>query len=94
MARESGHGVGKSTVAAWAILWGLSTMPNTRVVVTANTDTQLRTKTWPEATKWLTATAPHLDSTIGVRSRQRARVTATGVAARISVAAPKHSRLL
>ena len=53
MARASGHGVGKSTVAAWVILWGLSTMPNTRVVVTANTDSQLRTKTWPEVTKWL-----------------------------------------
>jgi hypothetical protein len=53
MARASGHGVGKSTVAAWAILWGLSTMPNARVVVTANTDSQLRTKTWPEVAKWL-----------------------------------------
>jgi hypothetical protein len=52
MARASGHGVGKSTVAAWVILWGLSTMPNTRVVVTTNTDLQLRTKTWPEVTKW------------------------------------------
>src|SRR6516225_1662618 len=53
MARASGHGVGKSAVAAWTILWGLSTMPNARVVVTANTDSQLRTKTWPEVTKWL-----------------------------------------
>jgi len=53
IARASGHGVGKSTVAAWVILWGLSTMPNARVVVTANTDSQLRTKTWPEVTKWL-----------------------------------------
>jgi hypothetical protein len=52
MARASGHGVGKSTVAAWVILWGLSTMPNTRIVVTANTDSQLRTKTWPEVIKW------------------------------------------
>ena len=28
-------------------------MADTRIVVTANTDTQLRTKTWPEVTKWL-----------------------------------------
>jgi hypothetical protein len=28
-------------------------MPNTRIVVTANTDSQLRTKTWPEVIKWL-----------------------------------------
>ena len=41
MARASGHGVGKSTVAAWVLHWGLSTMPDARVVVTANTDTQL-----------------------------------------------------
>jgi len=34
MARASGHGVGKSTVAACVILWGLSTVLNTRVVVT------------------------------------------------------------
>ena len=53
MARASGHGVGKSTVAAWVLHWGLSTMPDARVVVTANTDTQLRTKPWPEVTKWL-----------------------------------------
>ena len=53
MARASGHGVGKSTVAAWITLWGLSTLSNTRAVVTANTDSQLRTKTWPEVTKWL-----------------------------------------
>jgi hypothetical protein len=53
MARASGHGVGKSTVAAWVVIWALSTMPEARVVVTANTETQLRTKTWPEVTKWL-----------------------------------------
>ena len=53
MARASGHGVGKSTVAAWVVLWGLSTIPNARVVVTANTNSQLRTKTWPEVIKWL-----------------------------------------
>jgi hypothetical protein len=53
IARASGHGVGKSTIAAWVTIWALSTMPDARVVVTANTETQLRTKTWPEVTKWL-----------------------------------------
>jgi hypothetical protein len=52
MARASGHGIGKSTVATWVTLWALSTMPNTRVVITANTDSQLRTKTMPEVVKW------------------------------------------
>lgn len=48
----SGHGIGKSTLVAWLILWAISTHENTRGVVTANTETQLRTKTWPELIKW------------------------------------------
>lgn len=48
----SGHGVGKSALVAWLILWALSTFGDTRGVVTANTETQLRTKTWPELGKW------------------------------------------
>lgn len=48
----AGHGVGKSAVVAWLILWAISTRESTRGVVTANTDTQLRTKTWAELGKW------------------------------------------
>ena len=48
----SGHGVGKSALVSWIILWALSTRPNTRGVVSANTEGQLRTKTWPELAKW------------------------------------------
>src|SRR6266705_2175785 len=48
----SGHGVGKSSLVAWLILWSISTMTDTRGVVTANTETQLKTKTWPELAKW------------------------------------------
>jgi hypothetical protein len=48
----SGHGVGKSALVAWIILWAMSTLRDTRGVVTANTEGQLRTKTWPELTKW------------------------------------------
>ena len=51
-ATASGHGIGKSTIVAWLILWGISTYEDTRGVVTANTDTQLKTKTWPEVQKW------------------------------------------
>jgi hypothetical protein len=49
---SAGHGVGKSAEVAWAILWAISTFEDTRGVVTANTDTQLRTKTWAELGKW------------------------------------------
>lgn len=48
----SGHGIGKSAGFAQLILWAMSTREHTRGVVTANTDTQLRTKTWPEVVKW------------------------------------------
>jgi hypothetical protein len=51
-ATASGHGIGKSTEVAWLILWAIMTFEDTRGVVTANTDTQLRTKTWPELQKW------------------------------------------
>lgn len=48
----SGHGVGKSTLVSWLILWAMSTATDTRGVVTANTETQLKTKTWVELAKW------------------------------------------
>jgi hypothetical protein len=48
----SGHGIGKSALISFIILWALSTHEDTRGIVTANTDTQLRTKTWPELSKW------------------------------------------
>ena len=49
---SSGHGVGKSAQVAWLILWAISTHEDTRGVVTANTDLQLRTKTWAELATW------------------------------------------
>lgn len=52
IAVASGHGIGKSALVSWLILWALTTSPNTRGIVTANTENQLRTKTWPEVQKW------------------------------------------
>ena len=52
LARASGHGIGKSACVSWIILWAFSTAPDTRGVVTANTETQLKTKTWAELGKW------------------------------------------
>jgi hypothetical protein len=48
----SGHGVGKSSLVAWLVLWAMSTSTDTRGVVTANTENQLKTKTWVELAKW------------------------------------------
>lgn len=52
IAVASGHGVGKSALVAWLILWAISTYEDTRGVITANTESQLRTKTWAELAKW------------------------------------------
>ena len=52
IAVASGHGIGKSALVSWLILWAESTYEDTRGVVTANTDTQLRKKTWSELAKW------------------------------------------
>ena len=49
---SSGHGIGKTALVAWIIHWFVSTHPNPQVVVTANTGTQLTTKTWRELAKW------------------------------------------
>jgi hypothetical protein len=51
-ARASGHGIGKSALVAWVILWAMETMVDCRGIVTANTATQLASKTWPEVSKW------------------------------------------
>jgi len=52
VAVASGHGIGKSALVAWLVLWALSTFEDTMGVVTANTDTQLKTKTWANLAKW------------------------------------------
>lgn len=52
MSRASGHGVGKTALIAWIIQHFMSTRPNPEVITTANTATQLETKTWRELAKW------------------------------------------
>ena len=52
IAVASGHGVGKSCLVAWILVWAMITFPGTRGVVTANTENQLKTKTWVEISKW------------------------------------------
>lgn len=52
IAVASGHGIGKSALIAMIIRWALDTCDDCKVMVTANTEPQLRTKTWPEVAKW------------------------------------------
>ena len=52
IAIASGHSIGKSSLISMICEWALSTCVDTKIIVTANTATQLGTKTWPELSKW------------------------------------------
>lgn len=52
LAVASGHGIGKSSLIGMVADWALSTCDDCKIVCTANTDNQLRTKTAPEVGKW------------------------------------------
>lgn len=52
LAVASGNGIGKSCLVAWIILWAMCTRADTRVLVTANTESQLNTRTFAELGKW------------------------------------------
>ena len=50
---RSGHGVGKSTVEAWAIIWFMMTRPFPKIPCTAPTQHQLFDILWAEVSKWI-----------------------------------------
>ena len=52
VAVASGHGVGKTALVAWLVLWFMSTRVKCAGVVTANTRDQLVSKTWRELALW------------------------------------------
>lgn len=54
---RSGHGIGKSTVQAWAVIWFLSTRPFPKIPCTAPTQHQLIDILWAEINKWLRSSA-------------------------------------
>ena len=56
MAVSSGRGIGKSALVSWLILWMLTTRIGGSVVVSANSENQLRSVTWAELTKWTAMT--------------------------------------
>lgn len=49
---SSGHGIGKSTMVAWLVNWIMVTRPHSVGTITANTFTQLETKTWAAIQRW------------------------------------------
>lgn len=54
MARSSGRGIGKSAFLGWVALWMFSCIPSSTVIVSANTEQQLKSTTFPEIRKWAT----------------------------------------
>src|SRR5437016_258800 len=52
VAVASGHGIGKSALIAMVTNWAQSTCEDCKIIATANTATQLATKTVPEVHKW------------------------------------------
>ena len=53
MAVASGRGIGKSALVSWLVLWMVTTRIGASVIVSANSEAQLRSITWSEITKWL-----------------------------------------
>jgi len=53
VAVRSGHGVGKTALEAWALLWFMFTRPFPKVPCTAPTRQQLYDILWAEAAKWM-----------------------------------------
>ena len=49
---RSGHGVGKSTLMAWSVIWYLMTHYPAKVPCTAPTAHQLDDVLWPEIAHW------------------------------------------
>lgn len=63
---RSGHGVGKTTLFAWLVLWFLLTRCDAKIPVTANSQDQLRDTVWPEIAKWWRRLPPPLKEQIEV----------------------------
>lgn len=53
-ATASGRGIGKSALTSWINYWAMSTMLGCTCIVTANTEHQLKSRTWAELGKWHT----------------------------------------
>jgi hypothetical protein len=53
---SSGRGIGKSALVSWLVLWMLTTRIGASVIISANSESQLRSVTWAELTKWAAMT--------------------------------------
>lgn len=77
IAVASGHGIGKSACMGMLSNWAMSCWADCKIVTTANTDNQLRTKTAPEIGKWfrMSLTREWFNvATTSIKSNDKARV--------------------
>jgi hypothetical protein len=58
IAIRSGHGVGKTAFAAWAMVWFSNTRAPFKIAVTAPSSPQLFDALWPEMVKWFNLLPP------------------------------------
>lgn len=70
MSVRSGHGVGKSTTASWAMLWYLLTRYPVKVVVTAPTSAQLYDALFAELKRWVKELPPALNQLLEVKQER------------------------
>jgi phage terminase large subunit len=63
---RAGHGVGKTTVEAWVVLWFLLFMRPCKVPITANSQDQLRDVVWAEIAHWWRKLPPFLHNMLEV----------------------------
>jgi len=64
---RSGHGVGKSTASAWAMLWYLFLRFPVKIVVTAPTSSQLYDALFAEVKRWVKVLPPMLAEQLEVK---------------------------
>jgi hypothetical protein len=80
---RSGHGVGKSTTASWAMLWFLLTRYPVKVVVTAPTSAQLYDALFAELKRWVKELPPTIQDLLDVK-QERIELKASSTEAFIS----------
>jgi phage terminase large subunit len=84
---RAGHGVGKSTVCSWAMLWHMLTRFPQKCVCTAPTAGQLYDALFAELKRWITELPPFLSSLLDVKSESielKAAPDASFISARTS----------
>lgn len=67
---RAGHGVGKSTIEAWLVLWFVLFHRDLKVPVTANSQDQLRDVLWAEIAKWHRELPPFLKEQVVVSAER------------------------